>query len=199
MPDEKYSRNLIIDTNALIFQFAFWIEMRIKEKDRRIKDSRVHKAHEIISKYSQKHITPTIKSEFFLGDNIKQIILEKIREMLGIRSRIALNILLDKPISKLKEKITEIPIIFGQSDLDSVTAFYNNIISTFTQTDEEEWKTGYGTNKPFMPEENDRKILTECIKLGKTDISLISNDRAFIFPKYKDKIESNYGIMIECL
>ena len=35
--------------------------------------------------------------------------------------------------------------------------------------------------------------------MGKSDISLISNDRAFIFPKYKDKIESVHGIMIECL
>ena len=56
MSDEKYNRSLIIDTNALLYQLAYWIEIRIDSKTRRLKDSRINKAHDLISKYSKKYI-----------------------------------------------------------------------------------------------------------------------------------------------
>jgi hypothetical protein len=49
-----------------------------------------------------------------------------------------------------------------------------------------------------MPEENDRKILAECIKIPE-DANIISNDRAFTFYKFKDKIEADFKIKIEVL
>jgi len=198
MSDEKYNRSLIIDTNALLYQLAYWIEIRIDSKTRRLKDSRINKAHDLISKYSKKYITQTIKSEFFEDHEVKHKFMEEIRKLLGIRSRIISKKILEKPLSKLKERITEIQLNCLQSELDAIEAFYDNIISTLTDDDKKLWNTGYGEGKPLMPEPNDRKILAECIKMEE-DVCLISNDRAFTFDKFKTRIESDYDILIECL
>ncbi|NQU79741.1 hypothetical protein HQ545_08290 [Candidatus Woesearchaeota archaeon] len=112
----------------------------------------------------------------------------------------ALNQLLVKPLEKLRTRIITIPVTCLQSELDAVTMFYTDTISTLTHDDEKSWKTGYGTDKPFMPEDNDRKILAECVKIHTSEnIALLSNDRAFVFPKFKEQIESKFGILIECL
>jgi hypothetical protein len=71
MSDGENNRSLIIDTNALVFQLAYWIKMRVGGKERRLSDYRLQKAHDIISKYNNKIITPTIKSEFFENNEIK--------------------------------------------------------------------------------------------------------------------------------
>lgn len=198
MSDEKHNRTLIIDTNALLYQLAYWIKVRIYNETRILKDSRINKAHNLISNYLKKCITPTIKSEFFEGEDIKQNFIEEIRRLLGIRSRIISNKILEKPLTKLKERITELKINCLQSELDAIESFYNDIISTLTEDDKTSWNVGYGEVKPLMPGPNDRRILAECIKLEE-DVCLISNDRAFTFDKFKTKIESDHNVLIECL
>ena len=197
MPEGTNNRSLVIDTNALSYQLAAWIEMRLDGKTRKSKDSRVKKAHDIISKYTEKFITPTIKSEFFDGDRVKQNILEDLRNLFGIRSRLFFN-LLDKPLLKLKERIKELNVSCVKSDIDSIEIFYSNIISTLTQEEIADWKRGYGENKPLMPEHNDRTIIAEC-KKAPQKITIISNDRAFTFPKYKIALEREHNLLIEAL
>ena len=86
------------------------------------------------------------------------------------------------------------------SEIQNTAMFYNNLVTSLTENEKNEWKKGnYRVDKDFYPEQSDIEILTECVKIRQTskEVKILTEDNHFTFPKYKEAIKKKFDIDVE--